>query len=145
MLNSCTECWCALFLSLASKLTSKQPAAMPKLKWSKATKIHKKLSMGSFPHFRGVTQQNPSAALLLSLPLKRVMFCRQNKQDSMNTNAPLKHHSSYISLLVLLQCVLKMTFVAGKALRAIASLSLEQRRETGLQSSVENSQISTYD
>ena len=29
-----------------------------------------------------------------------------------------------------------MTFVAGKALRAIASLSLEQRRETGLQSSV---------
>ena len=28
VLNSCTECWCALFLSLASKLTSKQPAAM---------------------------------------------------------------------------------------------------------------------
>ena len=98
--------------------------------------------MGSFPHFRGVTQQNPSAALLLSLPLKRVMFCRQNKQDSMNTNAPLKHHSSYISLLVLLQCVLKMTFVAGKALRAIASLSLEQRRETGLQSSVETFRVS---
>ena len=55
----------------------------------------------------------------------------------MNTNAPLKHHSSYISLLVLLQDLLKMTVVAGKALRAIASLSLEQRRETGLQSSVE--------
>ena len=54
----------------------------------------------------------------------------------MNTNAPLKHHSSYISLLVLLQDLLKMTVVAGKALRAIASLSLEQRRETGLQSSV---------
>ena len=30
-----------------------------------------------------------------------------------------------------------MTVVVGKALRAIASLSLEQRRETGLQSSVE--------
>ena len=98
--------------------------------------------MGSFPHFRGVTQQNPSAALLLSLPLKRVMFCRQNKQDSMNTNAPLKHHRSYISLLVLLQDLLKMTVVAGKALRAIASLSLEQRRETGLQSSVETFRVS---
>ena len=36
-----------------------------------------------------------------------------------------------------------MTVVAGKALRAIASLSLEQRRETGLQTLMKNSKISS--